>query len=62
MIIKIYALIWLLGLMIAGIFYLTGNLTPMVQIVFGFLTVTMVFMGVLSVLPTVLSDHTEPKH
>ena len=36
MIIKLYTLIWLLGLMVAGIFYLTGNLTPLVQVVFGF--------------------------
>lgn len=55
MIVKLYALVWLVGISAAGIFYLTGNLTPVTQVVFGFLTFGAVFMGMLSVLPTVSS-------
>ena len=52
MITKIYALIWVLGLLAAGVFYLTGNLGPTATIVFGFLTFGMIFMGMISVLPS----------
>lgn len=61
MIVKVYALIWVLGLMAAGILYLTGNLTPVWQVVFGFLTFGMIFMGMISVLPAV-THHEPTKH
>jgi hypothetical protein len=48
MIVKIYALAWVLGILAAGIFYITGNLTPVWQAVFGFLTFGAVFMGMKS--------------
>jgi hypothetical protein len=62
MIIKIYILIWVLGLAAAGIFYLTGNLTPLMQIVFGFLTFGMIFMGMISILPFEVTHHSPSKH
>lgn len=62
MIAKIYALIWILGLAAAGIFYLTGNLTPVIQIVFGFLTFGMIFMGMISILPFEATHHLPSKH
>jgi hypothetical protein len=62
MIVKVYALIWVLGILAAGICYLTGNLGPMMTIVFGFLTFGMVFMGMISVLPIVSTHHSESKH
>lgn len=42
MLVKIYFLICALGLLIAAVFYLTGNLSPMMRIVFGFLTFSVV--------------------
>ncbi len=51
MLIKIYGLIWVLGLVAAAFFYLTGNLTPTIQVLFGVLTFGAVFMGMISVLP-----------
>lgn len=62
MIIKVYALIWVLGLTAAGILYATGNLTPVVQVVFGFLTFGMIFMGMIAVLPVVTTHHEPTKH
>jgi hypothetical protein len=61
MMVKIYALIWVFGLLTAAIFYLTGNLTPLVQVVFGFLTFGAVFMGMMSVLPIETTHHTLSK-
>lgn len=61
MIVKIYAMIWVLGILAAALLYLTGNLTPIVQVVFGFLTFGTVFMGMLSVLPAATS-HQTAKH
>lgn len=61
MIVKIYALIWVLGLLAAGILYLTGNLTPLMQIIFGFLTFGAIFMGMISVLPFVATHHSPSK-
>ena len=62
MIVKVYALIWVLGLSTAAILYFTGNLTPLVQVVFGFLTFGMIFMGMMSVLPAVETHHEPSKH
>lgn len=61
MLIKIYLLICALGLLTAAVFYLTGNLNPTMQIVFGFLSVSAVFMGLLSVLPFWSTHHSPPK-
>lgn len=61
MIVKIYALIWGLGIAVAGLFYLTGNLTPMIQVIFGFLTFGTVFMGMLSVLPLITHEEQHPQ-
>jgi hypothetical protein len=56
MILKIYALVWIIGLLMAGLFYLLGELTPVIQIIFGFLTFGTLFMGILFVLPTVTKE------
>jgi hypothetical protein len=46
----------------AGILYLTGNLTPLMQIIFGFLSFGAIFMGMISVLPFVATHHSPSKH
>ena len=57
MIVKIYALIWVLGLVAAGVFYLTGNLGPVAVVVFGFLTFGAIFMGMIGVLPSTVGHN-----
>ena len=56
--VKIYTLIWVLGILAAAGFYVTGNLTPVIAVVFGFLTFGAIFMGMMSILPaTVVHQH-----
>ena len=62
MIVKIYALIWVVGIAAAAVFYLTGNLTPVMKVVFGFLTFGMVFMGMMGVLPITVAHSSAIKH
>ena len=62
MLVKLYALIWLLGLLAVGIFYFTGNFTPVVAIVFGFLSFGAIFMGIMGVLPETETHHSPTKH
>ena len=57
MIVKIYVLVWVLGLLAAGAFYLTGNLGPVATVVFGFLTFGTIFMGVMGVLPSTVGHN-----
>ncbi len=59
MVLKIYASVWIVGLLAAGLFYLFGELTPLIQVVFGFLTLATIFIGILFVLPSVTR---EPQH
>jgi len=51
MVVIIYALIWLLTAVSAGILYLTGNFNELTLTVFGFIFSTLVFMGMIGVLP-----------
>ena len=57
MIVKLYWLMWLLGLLAAGLFYFTGNFTPTVAIIFGFLSFGAIFMGIIGVLPISIHHH-----
>lgn len=52
MLTKVYFALWGLIVLAAIGFFVTGNLTPMVEVVFGFIAFGMVFMGIISVLPT----------
>lgn len=62
MVVKIYGLVWLLGLLAVGITYLTGNLNPIMIVLFGFLSFGAIFMGMIGVLP-LISTHQKPtKH
>jgi hypothetical protein len=47
----IYALIWLLTGASAGLLYFTGNFKELTMTVFGFIFSTLVFMGLIAVLP-----------
>lgn len=60
MVLKIYISLWILGIAAAVTFYLTGNLTPFMKVVFGFLTFGTLFMGFLSVIPSTIF-HAPPR-
>lgn len=51
MVIKIRALIWLFVAALTGLLYMTGNLTEMTIIVFGFIVSTVLAAGIVAVLP-----------
>lgn len=55
MLVRFYTLIWVLGILAALLFYVTGNLTSTVSVVFGILTVGTVFMGLIGVLPSAIA-------
>jgi hypothetical protein len=57
MIVKVYALIWILGALAAAALYLTGFFTPVVSVLFGFLSFGAVFMGMIGVLPLTEAPH-----
>ena len=53
--VRMYKLLWLAFAAVVGIFYVSGNLTLMAEVVFGFIVFGMVFMGMMVVLPTSIS-------
>ena len=59
--VRMYKLLWLAFAAVVGIFYVSGNLTPMAVVVSGFIIFGMVFMGMMVVLPTSIS-HPELEH
>ncbi|HEY8559229.1 MAG TPA: hypothetical protein VIL74_02415 [Pyrinomonadaceae bacterium] len=62
MITKIYALIWAIGILAALTLFLTGNFTPTVNILFGFLSFGTIFLGMLMVLPLTEVPHGAKKN
>ena len=51
MVTKIYALVWVLIGAIASLFYFTGNFNEVILTVFGFVFSTLIFAGLVAVLP-----------
>jgi hypothetical protein len=49
--VKFYTITWLIFLGIVGLFFVTGNLTPIAGVVFGFFVFGWIFMGMMSVIP-----------
>ena len=60
MMIKGYITVWMLGVVAVLATYLTGNMTPLIAVFFGFLSFGAVFMGMMGVLPTTVGHHDEP--
>ncbi len=58
---KMYFATWMVGLLTAAALFVTGNLNPIAQIVFGFLTLGAIFMGMLAVLPFWSEHYNPPK-
>lgn len=62
MLVKLYALMWLLGILAVAAFYFTGNFTTTVAVVFGFLSFGGIFLGMMNVLPEAVNHHSSAKH
>jgi hypothetical protein len=52
---KLYAAVWVMLFVVAGALALTGNFTTTTAITFGFISFGMIFMGMMSVLPSIVS-------
>jgi hypothetical protein len=59
MLTKIYAASWLAVVFAAGVILLTGNFDMLTAVIFGFIILGLVFMGMMSVLPASVA-HPEP--
>jgi len=57
---KVYFALWGLLLLAGAVIFLIGGMTPMTLVVFGFISFGMVFMGMMGVLP-ILVTHAEPE-
>lgn len=57
MYVKIYTAVWLAVAIAAALFFVTGNMTPVVVVAFGFLAFGLTFMGMMSVLPSTVGHH-----
>ena len=55
--VKLYGLLWLAIATVALILFLGGVMTQPVVVVFGFISFGMVFMGIIGVLPSMVSHH-----
>ena len=62
MILKIYKTLWAIIAALAAVIWLAGFMTPMTLVAFGFVLFGMIFMGMISVLPsTVHEQPAQPK-
>lgn len=57
---KIYALMWFLAIIGAGAVYLTGWFNDTALVIFGFVLATLVFSGVVAVLPSLINHYYSP--
>lgn len=59
MIVKIYGMLWAILAIVAGLTFVTGNMTEIAGVAFGFVVFGLIFMGMISVLPFTIS-HPNP--
>lgn len=62
MLIVIYAMAWLLAAATAGVLYLFGYINDLTLTVFGFIFSTLVFMGIVAVLPSMVHNRYSQKY
>ena len=62
MAVKIYALVWLIGMIAVALTYVSGYFTPTVAVAFGFLSFGAIFMGIMGVLPITVGYEVHGKH
>ena len=55
MMVKIYGMLWLALAVLAAVIFVAGSMTLTVVVAFGFVAFGMVFMGMMGVLPTLVS-------
>ena len=60
-ILRIYALVWVVVLAAAGALYYRGSFDEITLHVFGFVSSTLLFMGFVAVLPFWMDHHFSPK-
>ena len=61
MLVKVYWFLWMMLALSAMLLFITGYLTPMAVIVYGFLAFGLTFMGMIGVLPLTVTHPAEPK-
>ena len=58
MLVRIYIGLWIVGIIIVSMFYLSDNFTPIASVAFGFMSFGLVFMGMMVVLPMTITHPT----
>ena len=61
MFVKMYWMVWAVNAVIAMMVFLTGYFTLMMATIFGFIGFGLVFMGMIGVLPSMVSHPAPPK-
>jgi hypothetical protein len=61
MLVKIYWIVWAVTAVAAFSIYALGAFSPLVTVTFGFIVFGIVFMGMISVLPSMVSHPAPPK-
>jgi hypothetical protein len=56
MMVKLYAIVWAIGIAAVAVVYFTGNMTPELAVLFGFLSFGAIFMGMMGVLPSTVTE------
>lgn len=54
--IKLYFALWVVIILTGLGTFATGNMTPAIAVIFGFIAFGMTFMGMMSVLPTAVHE------
>ena len=57
MLVKIYEIFWAVIAIIAAILFVTGTMTLVTLVAFGFVVFGMIFIGMMCVLPSVVGHH-----
>jgi hypothetical protein len=59
---KIYGFVWFLAAATAAAAYLSGFSDEITLTIFGFVFSTLVFLGIVAVLPVLMNEHYSPRH
>lgn len=62
MVIRLYETLWGLVALAVAVTYMTGGLDAKTAVVFGFICIGLIFMGMMGVLPVTVHQHLHPKH
>jgi zinc transporter ZupT len=60
--VRAYWTIWAIFAFVGAVVFASGNFTNLMAVVFGFIAFGMVFMGMISVLPSMVSHPASAKH